>query len=116
MPLSLFLKYCLIRESIVGIYIALVHVEFLFLKGDIKMTSRKKMTGLAMTAGAVVAIALAVVFAPSVQSRVLGVEHRACMNMVAAQEKVYTCPMHPEVTSDKPGKCPKCGMNLVPKK
>ena len=26
--------------------------------------------------------------------------------------KVYTCSMHPEVTSDKPGKCPKCGMNL----
>jgi hypothetical protein len=28
----------------------------------------------------------------------------------------YTCPMHPEVTSDKPGKCPKCGMDLVKKK
>ncbi len=28
----------------------------------------------------------------------------------------YTCPMHPEVISDKPGKCPKCGMNLVPVK
>ncbi|MEP6673738.1 MAG: DUF6799 domain-containing protein [Ferruginibacter sp.] len=28
---------------------------------------------------------------------------------------VYTCPMHPEVTSDKPGKCPKCGMALVKK-
>lgn len=28
----------------------------------------------------------------------------------------YTCEHHPEVSSDKPGKCPKCGMDLVPKK
>ncbi|MEX2233830.1 MAG: copper-translocating P-type ATPase [Cyclobacteriaceae bacterium] len=28
----------------------------------------------------------------------------------------YTCPMHPEVIRDAPGKCPKCGMNLIPKK
>jgi len=27
----------------------------------------------------------------------------------------YTCTMHPEVISDKPGKCPKCGMTLVKK-
>ncbi|QFU02095.1 Copper-transporting P-type ATPase [Halomonas sp. THAF5a] len=26
----------------------------------------------------------------------------------------YTCPMHPEVVSDQPGDCPKCGMHLVP--
>ncbi len=25
----------------------------------------------------------------------------------------YTCPMHPEIHSDKPGSCPKCGMPLV---
>jgi flagellar basal body-associated protein FliL len=34
----------------------------------------------------------------------------------AVQGVVYTCPMHPEVISDKPGKCPKCGMMLVIKK
>lgn len=28
----------------------------------------------------------------------------------------YTCTMHPEVVSDKPGNCPKCGMALVEKK
>jgi P-type Cu+ transporter len=26
----------------------------------------------------------------------------------------YTCPMHPEVLADRPGSCPKCGMNLEP--
>ncbi len=26
--------------------------------------------------------------------------------------KTYSCPMHPEVVSNKPGRCPKCGMNL----
>lgn len=26
---------------------------------------------------------------------------------------IYTCPMHPEIRSDKPGNCPKCGMKLV---
>jgi hypothetical protein len=28
---------------------------------------------------------------------------------------LYTCKMHPEVISDEPGKCPKCGMTLVKK-
>jgi len=29
-------------------------------------------------------------------------------------KQLYTCPMHPDVISDKPGKCPKCEMDLVP--
>ncbi len=28
----------------------------------------------------------------------------------------YTCPMHPEIERKEPGKCPICGMKLVPKK
>ena len=26
----------------------------------------------------------------------------------------YSCPMHPEVRQSSPGRCPKCGMTLVP--
>ena len=29
-------------------------------------------------------------------------------------DAAYQCPMHPEVTSDRPGNCPVCGMTLVP--
>ena len=29
---------------------------------------------------------------------------------------VYTCSMHSEVRQSAPGRCPKCGMTLVPKK
>ncbi|MEJ6520566.1 efflux RND transporter periplasmic adaptor subunit [Shewanella bicestrii] len=31
------------------------------------------------------------------------------------QVKTYTCPMHPEVESHEPGRCPKCNMFLVEK-
>lgn len=34
-------------------------------------------------------------------------------NLRSATE--YTCPMHPEVISNEPGNCPKCGMDLEPR-
>ena len=28
---------------------------------------------------------------------------------------VYTCPMHPRITASESGRCPQCGMKLVPR-
>jgi hypothetical protein len=36
--------------------------------------------------------------------------------MKMATMKMYSCPMHADVTSDKPGTCSKCGMDLKPAK
>ncbi len=33
----------------------------------------------------------------------------------AGGKTLYTCVMHPQIVSDKPGKCPICGMELTPK-
>ena len=35
---------------------------------------------------------------------------------IKQQLVTYTCPMHPEIHSLKPGNCPKCGMKLVKEK
>lgn len=52
-------------------------------------------------------------------------EHMDGHSVAVAQRKpavkkkaavVYSCPMDPEVKSNKPGRCPKCGMNLRPVK
>jgi hypothetical protein len=36
----------------------------------------------------------------------------ATFHFNAPNQAMYTCPMHPEVTSEKPGTCPKCKMKL----
>ena len=43
------------------------------------------------------------------------VQHDKVQKKNLPSKIVFTCPMHPEVILDKPGKCPKCGMNLVKK-
>lgn len=42
-----------------------------------------------------------------------GAGHGHEKHAVAETTMQYTCPMHPEIVSDEPGSCPKCGMYLV---
>src|SRR6266550_6705742 len=43
-------------------------------------------------------------------------EHEHNYDHEQEEKQKYTCPMHPEVITDHPGNCPKCGMKLVPLK
>lgn len=42
--------------------------------------------------------------------------HHSKMHHHGMMAQKYTCSMHPEVVMNKPGKCPKCGMALIPMK
>ncbi len=41
--------------------------------------------------------------------------NQAQAEQAETKKVVYTCSMHPEVISDKPGNCSKCGMELEKK-
>jgi hypothetical protein len=41
-------------------------------------------------------------------------EHEHDYDHEQGEKQKYTCPMHPDVITDHPGNCPKCGMKLVP--
>ncbi|HEY0379745.1 MAG TPA: SCO family protein [Pyrinomonadaceae bacterium] len=62
------------------------------------------------------ALAALIVFGPvpcGANPSAAGQAQRKAQRQKAAR---YECPMHPEVTSRRPGKCPKCGMALRPAK
>ena len=40
-------------------------------------------------------------------------QNSSTLESKSTEKIVYTCTMHPEVRSDKPGDCPICGMKLV---
>ena len=42
--------------------------------------------------------------------------HGTFHDLVQDESGVWTCSMHPQIRQDKPGKCPICGMDLIPLK
>src|ERR1035441_10093310 len=54
-----------------------------------------------------------VMAAPTVATNSAPANTNSVSTSQPAAKQLYTCPMHPDVVSDKPGQCPKCGMNLV---
>lgn len=46
---------------------------------------------------------------------VMNRHHHAHGEKTEGEGQIYTCPMHPEIIRNAPGKCPGCGMDLIPK-
>lgn len=51
--------------------------------------------------------------APGQEARTPPAVKQAASTAGNQDDEFYVCPMHPDVTSDKPGKCPKCSMRLM---
>lgn len=49
----------------------------------------------------------------TISSVFVNAQEKAGKKDTAQHVALYSCPMHPDVKMDKPGKCPKCGMDLV---
>lgn len=57
------------------------------------------------------------VLPPKAHSALENISKASLISSAYAEEAAavkYTCPMHPQIISDTPGKCPICGMDLVP--
>jgi Cu(I)/Ag(I) efflux system membrane fusion protein len=59
--------------------------------------------------------ALAVIALTGTAACLVGCKHMDSDEHGTAHMHTYTCKMHPEVTQDTPGNCPKCGMKLTKK-
>ena len=45
---------------------------------------------------------------------VFGHHHEHDAQASESGKEIYTCSMHPQIKQDHPGKCPICGMDLIP--
>ncbi len=45
---------------------------------------------------------------------IFGGKHEAHSHSQSISQEEYTCSMHPQIRQSEPGKCPLCGMDLIP--
>jgi RND family efflux transporter MFP subunit len=73
--------------------------------------------GKLFTAQAVVFVLIGVVIAGVLwrsPGKTTGLSMDSMLTPVIAGETLWTCSMHPQIRQPKPGKCPICGMDLIP--
>ncbi|MFD1097949.1 efflux RND transporter periplasmic adaptor subunit [Shewanella litorisediminis] len=63
---------------------------------------------------ALLLIGASLAFGPGMPAMVLAESPQQSPASEATEAAIYHCPMHPEVESHEPGRCPKCKMFLVP--
>jgi len=56
---------------------------------------------------------IAFVLAVTTLTGVMACNSSATKTATHKKQGKYTCTMHPDLSFDKPGTCPKCGMDLV---
>lgn len=73
---------------------------------------KNKKTLILIIAFAIISLTGIFAFIPSASTEAFKITNLISLSD-SIDTKSYTCPMHPEVISDKPGECPKCGMDLI---
>jgi len=62
-----------------------------------------------------IAVVIGIVTLAGTAGALTGCKHMDSDEHSNMHAQKYTCSMHPDVVSSTPGKCPKCGMDLVQK-
>lgn len=70
----------------------------------------------ALSVGLFLGVGVALIFAVGLAQRVGWIREPGGPSETAAASPgaIYTCPMHPQIRQPSPGRCPICGMELVP--
>jgi heavy metal-binding protein len=101
-------------EKTIKISLIIITTSIIALKINLKMITKSiKKSKIMKTKILITTIALGVFTISTIQAQEKKHDNMKHEHMDMAKDKaMYSCSMHPEVKIDKPGECPKCGMEL----